>query len=656
MMQKQTCPYGCWPSPITPADIAAAGRKFADLKIDPAAPAVLYWNERRPEEGGRSTIMRQHPGGACEDLLAAPYSARSMVHEYGGGSFAVHAGVLWFVNGTDQALYRRDRQGAITRITSANDPARYADLQYDPVHDCLFAVAETPCTAHEPRASIVRIDAAGAVQTVAAGHDFYASPRLSPGADKLVWLAWNHPDMPWDNTELWQAAIAPDGRIGAGTCLHAGEDESLFGPLFAPDGRLFIVSDADNWWNLYRVAGARDLRQLTREQAEFGVPQWIFGQDTCAFAADGRLFALASANGFWRLGEVAGSSGAFADLAVAATHMEQLVATADGLALVLADASTAPRIARLSASGGRGEREAWSMEVVRTSADVAQDVLLSRPEPMAFPTANGDTAHALFYAPAHAEVVGPAQERPPLLIKCHGGPTGATSTALDLRIQYWTSRGYAVLDVNYRGSTGYGRAYRQKLNGAWGIADVEDCVYGARQLAADGRIDAARIVITGSSAGGYTVLSVLTFTELAAAGASYYGIADLQALLATTHKFESRYLERLIGEDPAVFKARSPLHHAECLACPVLFLQGQQDKIVPPDQAAHMAAALRARSVPVAQVNFADEGHGFRRAENISHAIAAEQSFYQQVLGLDCAEPGMALAIDNLILGKSTPG
>ena len=644
-MSRATYPYGCWPSPIKADHVAAAGCKFSELCVDSTAADTLYWSESRPQEAGRCTIMRQRPGEIAQSLLDAPYSARSAVHEYGGGTFTVHNGTVWFVNSEDQSIYRRMPDGSLARLTRADDPACYADLQYDCHHDGLVAVAETPRVQAEPRASIVRIAADGAITVIAEGHDFYASPRLSPAADRLVWLAWNHPAMPWDRSELWQADIAADGSMGTPRCLRANAEESLFGPFFDAQGRLHVVCDGDDWWNIYRENDRGILQQLTREAAEFGLPQWVFGQKTCAFDARNRLFALSTADGLWRLGAVAVDTGAYTPIRIDATHMEQLVATASGVALVVADAATPRRIARLHELAAD---RAPQIEVVRAGAGLPQQAALSKPRSLAYPTADGDTAHALFYPPTHATVQAPAQELPPLLIKCHGGPTGATDTALDARIQYWTSRGYAVLDVNYRGSTGYGRAYRNKLIGAWGVVDVEDCVHGARQLAADGLIDARRVLISGSSAGGYTVLCVLTFTDCAAAGASYYGIGDLSGLLATTHKFESRYLDRLIGADEATLKARSPLQHVDQLSCPVLFLQGLKDKVVPPAQAEGMAQALRKRGLPVAYVTFAEERHGFRDGANIRHAIEAERTFYQCVLQLDSEEPGIELTIANL--------
>lgn len=639
--------YGSWPSPITAAHVAAAGRKFADLKVDTAdsAAPVLYWIESRPDEAGRNTIMRAGPSGPAESLLPAPLSARSSVYEYGGGAFTVHAGVVWFVSASDHAIWRRDPDGGLTRLTD-DGPARFADLQYDPVSDWLIAVVETERGDQEPRASLESIDVDGVRQVIASGHDFYASPRLSPGGQRLVWLAWNHPDMPWDATELWQSERDGHGRYCEPTCRWAPENASLFGPLFDPAGRLYVVCDADNWWNIYREnATGSGFEQLTREEAEFGVPQWVFGQSTCAFAEDGTLYAMVTRDGIWQLGRVDTATGTFDAMALGHDFFEQLQVMGDRPVVVAADAATPKRIIAL---------EGDIPHLIRAGDGLPVEARLSRPEPVTWNTADGDVAHGLFYAPAAADFQAPPEERPPLILKCHGGPTGATSTAQDARIQYWTSRGYALLDVNYRGSTGYGRRYRDKLAGAWGVADVADCVWGARALAARNLIDPARVLISGSSAGGYTVLCVLTFTDVAAAGASYYGIGDLGRLLASTHKFESRYLQRLIGNDGALLAARSPLHHAEQLSCPVLFLQGLQDKVVPPDQAQAMVDALTARGIPVAYVTFEDERHGFRDAANIRCAIEAERSFYTQVLGIAGVDDREVLRIDNFAADVTT--
>jgi len=643
--------YGSWPSAIHAGHVAAAGRKFSDLSVDRADGAwpVLYWVESLPDEGGRQTVMRQVlDDGAGESagavsLLDAPCSARSAVHEYGGGAYAAHAGVLWFVNSADQDIWERATHGALRRITQASD-ARFADLQYDVHRHQLIAVVETDSAdASEPVASIETIALEnGQRQIVASEADFLASPRLSPDGQRLVWLTWQHPHMPWDITELWQARVDDNGVFAEPTLLWAPEQASLFGPVFDRDGCLHIVCDADNWWNIHReTAGDENtppsFEQLTHETSEFAQPQWVFGQSTYGFDDANRLWAICTHDGLWSVGEVDTATGEFDRRRSNARFFDQLVALDHGLAVIAANAAF-PRHISLITQGkpGRTIREADGLPAVSA---------LSRPEPMSWSTGNGATAHGLYYPPVSDSYGADEDERPPLILKCHGGPTGATAPALDARIQYWTSRGYALLDINYRGSTGYGRDYRMQLQGAWGVADVEDCVSGAAHLAAQDRIDPDRVVISGSSAGGYTVLCVLTFTRVAAAGASYYGIGDLRRLLASTHKFESRYLDRLIGDDPALLDARSPINHADQLSCPVLFLQGMQDKVVPPDQAQSMVDALDARGIPVAHVCFETERHGFRDAGNIITAIESERAFYTKVLDIPGVDDLVDLAI-----------
>lgn len=629
--------YGTWPSPITPDTVAAAGRKLGQIALD---DGNLYWLEGRPEEGGRSTVVWLGADGAAHDLLDSRYDVRSAVHEYGGGAFAAAGGRLWFVNSGDQAVYRRDPDGAVARIAAGGDRC-FADLQVDRARNRLIAVCEDHGAPGEPRASLVAIAADGRVETIHAGRDFYASPRLAPAGDRLVWLAWDHPDMPWDGTELWQARLDAAGTPGVAERVAGGPGESLFGSVFAPDGTLYVVSDRSDWWNIHRV-DPEGLQAVTAEAAEFGLPQWVFGQSTCAFDDDGRLYALYTREGCWQLARVARDGGTLHPLPLPFTHLEQLRAGGGRLAFIGASPDEPATLCVMRTDGSGLTR-------LRPAADLGlAPEALSRPEPVTYTTADGDIAHALYYPPCNPRCTGPADERPPLLIKCHGGPTGATGTGLDARLQFWTSRGFAVLDVNYRGSTGYGRAYRQKLYGAWGVADVADCVHGARHLAERGLTDPDRVLISGSSAGGYTVLCVLTFTGLAAAGASYYGIGDLERLLASTHKFESRYLRRLVGDDPEVLRERSPLHHAAQLDCPVLFLQGLKDKVVPPDQAEAMAAALRERGVPVAHVTFEGERHGFRDAANVRTAIAAELAFYGRILGFEPADDLPPLTIANL--------
>jgi dipeptidyl aminopeptidase/acylaminoacyl peptidase len=628
--------YGSWASPINAQAVAGAAVKLGDLKWDRAnSHADLYWLEGRPAEAGRTAIVRLNSQGEPEDCLQAPWSARSSVHEYGGAAYTVHAGGIWFVNAKDQAIYHRSTEGEYTRLTEPGPS--FADLQYDAARRCLYAVSETHDDGNEAHASIVHLDQTGEVTELATGRGFYASPRLSPDGRQLVWLCWDHPNMPWDGCELWAMDLHTQSEP---YYLTGGEQESLFQPQFAPDGRLYIVSDRhDGWWNIHRVCD-QGLQAITHEQAEFGLPQWVFGQSTYAFDAENQLYSLFTRDGLWQLARV-GQNGDLAIYDLPFTHLDQLQCANGQLVFLGGSATQALTLCSLSLAD-------QSLKTIRCASTLEwDDSWLSTPEALDYPTGDGELAHALFYPAVNPEYTGPENQRPPLLIKCHGGPTGATTTTLDPRIQFWTSRGFAVLDVNYRGSTGYGRAYRQKLYGNWGIADVQDCEYGARYLAERGLVDAGKVVITGSSAGGYTVLCVLCFSDIAAAGTSYYGIADLQRLLASTHKFESRYLGRLIGDDPALLRQRSPLYHAENVTCPVLFLQGLKDKVVPPDQATAMADVLRERGVPVAYVSFPKERHGFKAAENIVRALESELAFYARVLGFSPADSLPSLQIDN---------
>jgi len=630
--------FGSWASPIDARAVASAAVKISDIRSDPMNGG-LCWLESRPAEAGRNCIVHLNAQGEAEDCLDMPLSARSAVHEYGGAAFTVHAGEIWFVNAKDQCIYHRDTQGKTAQLTEPG--ASFADLQYSPELSCLFAVCETPASGKENRASLVRVDRNGQVEELANGRDFYASPRLSPNSKQLVWLCWDHPNMPWDGCELWVLDLDASGQSSKPYYLAGGSDESLFQPCFAPDGSLYIVSDrSGGWWNIHRVE-ADGLRAITHEQAEFGLPQWIFGQSTYVFDSAGRLYTLFTRDGLWQLARVDLESGALSIYDLPFTHLDQLRCVGDDLVFLGGSATQPLVLCRFSLGNAK-------LEQLRSTSNIEWDeARLSTPEALDYPTADGELAHALFYPPVNPDFDGPKGKHPPLLIKCHGGPTGATSTSLDPRIQFWTSRGFAVLDVNYRGSTGYGRAYRQKLSGRWGVADVEDCEYGARYLAERGLIDAEKVVITGSSAGGYTVLCVLCFSDIAAAGASYYGIADLERLLASTHKFESRYLGKLIGDDPALLRQRSPLYHAECVACPVLFLQGLKDKVVPPDQASAMADVLRERGIPVAHITFPEERHGFKSADNIVRALESELVFYAHVLGFSPAHSLPPLQIDN---------
>jgi dipeptidyl aminopeptidase/acylaminoacyl peptidase len=520
---------------------------------------------------------------------------------------------------------------------------RYADCVVDRPRNRLIGVREDYFRDGEPRNEVVAIDlATGDATVLANGHDFYSNPRLSPSGDQLCWLQWDHPNMPCDGTTLCRAIIAPDGQLAAPTAIAGGPDESVYCPQWSPDGIVHFASDRTSWWNLYR------LREGTTEAlwplaAEFALPHWNFG--TATFGFDGEdIVCIYGRPGAWRLARIPAAGGQ--------PHIFQLpfsefgnVRVGDGRALLVAASPTEPA-ALVEISLATGEAT-----VLRQPSELTiAPSLVSLPQAIAFPT-DGGTAHGFYYAPHNPDFVGPSDERPPLIVISHGGPTSSASTAFSPHIQFWTSRGFAVLDVNYGGSTGYGRAYRARLNGAWGVRDVADCVNGARYLVARGDVDGMRLVIRGGSAGGYTTLCALAFHDVFRAGASHYGIGDLEALARDTHKFEARYLDRLVGPYPErrdLYIARSPIHHVDKLSCPMIFFQGLEDRVVPPAQAETMVAALRAKAIPVAYVSFAGEQHGFRRAENIQRALEAELYFYGRVLGFTPADDLTPLPIDNL--------
>ena len=641
MNVRQTiAPYGSWNSPITADRIVEGGVSLGQVALD---GSDIYWSEMRPAEGGRHVILRWRHG-VVEEILPASFSARTRAHEYGGGAFMVNDGVLYFSNDRDQLLYRLAPDNPPQAITVGADK-RYADGVIDHRHHRILCVCEDHSAGGEPVNTIVSVEPEGRreARVLVAGQDFYASPRLSPDGRQLAWISWNHPDMPWDGTELWLADMGPDGLPVNPRCVAGGREESVFQPLFAPDGTLYFVSDRSHWWNLYRWRDEH-VEALAPLEAEFGLPQWIFGLSTYAFDSAQRLVCTFNRAGAWHLAVLDTDTLRLDEIATPFSDISHVMA-GDGMAVFVAASATLPAaVVSLDLATHR-------YEILRASVtDVPDSGYLSAPQPLAYPSTHGETAHALYYPPANRDFRAPAEEKPPLLVLSHGGPTSAASRALNLRIQYWTSRGFAVLDVNYRGSTGYGRAYRCKLNGQWGMADVEDCITGARYLVDRGLVDKERLAIRGSSAGGYTTLCALTFHTMFRAGAVYYGVSDLEALARDTHKFEAHYLDRLIGPYTTcrdLYRERSPIHHADKLSCPVIFFQGLEDKVVPPEQTEKMVNALRVRNIPVAYVPFEGEQHGFRRAENIRRALEAEFYFYSRLFGFTPADPVAPVAIEN---------
>jgi dipeptidyl aminopeptidase/acylaminoacyl peptidase len=631
-MERRHAAHGTWASPITPELAAAGAVRVGGLRLD---GEDLYWVEGRPSEQGRNVLVRRHADGRVEDLTPAGLNVRSRVHEYGGGAFTVRGGAVFFVNDADQRLYRQD-PGAAPRPLTPEGGGRFADLEVDGGRQRLLCVREEHGGAGEPVNTLVAVPLDGGEPvTLAAGADFYSSPRLDPTGARLAWLTWSHPRMPWQETELWLASLDAEGRPGPAEKVAGGAAESIFQPAWSPDGDLHFVSDRSGWWNLYR---AGDPRSLWPIDAELGQAHWVFGLSTYGWVSPRTIACAFQQAGTWRLAllEPAGAGGGFTPRTVDLPLTELgYLQGGPGRALFVGGSPTSPA-AIWGVSVAPGSPPTPS-RLHQPAAPAVEEAYLSRPQPVAFPTANGATAFGLHYPPHSPDHAGLPDERPPLIVISHGGPTSAATTGLNLAIQFWTSRGFAVLDVNYRGSTGYGRRYREALDGAWGIADVEDCGAGARYLVAHGLADGDRLAIRGGSAGGYTTLAALAFTGVFRAGASYYGVSDLEALARDTHKFECRYLDSLIGPYPKrrdLYLERSPIHHAGRLSCPVIFFQGLEDKVVPPDQAERMVEALRAKGLHVEYVPFSGEQHGFRRAETITRALQSELAFYRRVFAL----------------------
>jgi dipeptidyl aminopeptidase/acylaminoacyl peptidase len=627
----ETLPYGAWKSPITSDLIVAETIGLGAVLVD---GDDIYWTESRPGEGGRNVLVKKDGG----DVTPPPFNVRTRVHEYGGGAASVHQGAVWFSHFADQRLYRLEPGGVPQPLTP--EPAggasfRYADGAIDAARGRWLGVREAHGAEHQVDNAIVAVDPTtpSAGRVLAEGVDFYAAPRVSPDGSHLAWVQWNHPNMPWVGAELWVAEFAGDGGLGQRRKIAGGDDESVCQPNWSPDGALILVSDRNGWWNLYRCdVGDGIVRPVCPHAAEFAPAQWVFGQSSYAFLSPGHIVCAYGEGGRTVLARLEVASGKLSPLALPYTEFSSVKAA--GGRIVCAAGSPAGPSAIVAI-----DPETGATEVLRQSSAAAADPDLQRyftaARHLEFPTENGLTAFANYYKPLNPDFAAPAGEAPPLVVKCHGGPTASASSSLSMGIQYWTSRGIAVIDVDYGGSTGYGRAYRERLKGAWGVVDVDDCVNAARHVAAEGLADPERMVITGGSAGGYTVLAALAGRDVFKGGASYYGVSDVAALARDTHKFESRYLDWLIGPYPqeeALYRDRSPLSHADKLDCPVIFFQGSEDQVVPPNQTEMMVEALRRRGIPCGYLLFAGEQHGFRRAENIKRALDAELYFYAELV------------------------
>jgi dipeptidyl aminopeptidase/acylaminoacyl peptidase len=657
-------PYGTWTSRITATTVAEQGLRLGFVAFD---GDDIYWLEGRPQEGGRNVLVRRSADGTVVDLTPPDHNVRSRVHEYGGGAYVVSNGVVYYSNFADQRIYRISvTSGTSLKGSSHSDPIThpftpegkwfYADAAVDERRRRLICVREDHThEGREPVNTLVSIPLDGdpsAGEVIASGYDFYSTPRLSPDGSRLCWLCWRHPQMPWDGTELWVATVTDGGMLENLELAAGGPHESIFQPGWSPGGALYFVSDRTGWWSLYKGDVGREpfaIRPVLwqpPDEAEFGRPQWMFGWTTWACIDERRMVAAYARRARWTLALIDTETGTLTDVATDLEPLEWVTARATHVLYVGASPSHAAAVARCDLATG-------ATEILRSSTSLTLDRGdISIPEAIEFPTEGGVTAHAFYYPPRNAEHQALPSERPPLMVISHGGPTMQTKAVLDLQVQFWTSRGFAVVDVNYGGSTGYGREYRQRLNWHWGIVDVDDNINAARYLVEQGTADPDRLIIRGGSAGGYTTLAALTFhPEVFRAGASYYGVSDVEALAKDTHKFESRYLDTLIGPYPEakeVYRERSPIHFIDRLSCALIVFQGLEDKVVPPDQSERMAHAVHVKGLPVAYLAFEGEQHGFRRAETIVRCFEAELYFYGAVFKFTPAGPLTPIQIDNL--------
>jgi dipeptidyl aminopeptidase/acylaminoacyl peptidase len=629
MADPQIGSFGSWISPITADAAVAETGSLTEPRIDGDS---VYWIEGRPVEKGRNVVVARAADGTIRDVTPPPFNVRSQVYSYGGGSYAVSNGALYFVNFGDNQIYQQVAGRTPTKITSSAN-CLFADMCVDLARNRLITIREERPNGDVVNAihKLVAIDiATGREATLDGGCDFYASPTLSADGSKLAWLSWQHPDMPWTSTRLNVADLDQAGALTGKQIVQAGS-ESLFQPQWSPDGRLYFISDRTDFWNLYRWS-ASGVEHLLARDAEFGVPQWQLGLSTYAFMSPDILIYSFVQNGTWRLGRLDIPTLNAHDYPMQFSSLSGVRASATKVVVRCATMTSPPAIATVDLN-----TEAVLPIKLLVPSDRLQGFqnYFSTPQPIEFPTGDGEIAHALFYPPHNPDWQAPASERPPLLVKSHGGPTTATDSALNLSIQFWTSRGFGVLDVNYRGSTGYGRKYRERLYGQWGVIDVMDCISGAKFLAARGDVDEGKLAVTGGSAGGYTTLCGLTFHSEFAAGASYYGISDLIALATETHKFELHYTDWLIEPfrpDSALYHDRSPINFTDRLSAPVIFLHGKDDPVVPINQAQRMYAALQRRNIPTCLLIFQDEKHGFRQSAHLRQALEAELLFYSMNL------------------------
>ncbi|MQF65571.1 S9 family peptidase [SAR202 cluster bacterium AC-647-P02_OGT_505m] len=648
MAKKNIASYGSWESPISTKMIVSEAVGLGDMDID---GSDIYWLETRPEESGRHVVVRKTSEGLINDVTPLGFSARTSVHEYGGGSYLAYRGTVFFSNYSDQRVYKvKTEEGNPIPITPEGLDIRFANGSVDELRNRIIYVREDHSQTGEAVNTLVALDmddvAEGIILTE--GADFYSSPSVSPDGSSVAWIQWDHPNMPWDSTELWVADISETGMFENKRKLRGSSGESICHPSWSPDNLLYFVSDVSGWWNIHRYQDIQltKSKNLTPIKAEFTQAQWGLGSRYYGFLSEDRIICAYNTNGKWNLAELDVNTSKLEGIQTAFTEFNRSgLESKNGMTVLGAGSSIKPFSVYLYLDKKVTELKS----AIRPKVD---ETYFSLPESITFPTSEDLNSHGFFYPPHNPDYdQEELNQLPPLLVLSHGGPTGATSTTLDLSIQFWTSRGFGVLDVNYRGSTGYGTTYRKRLNGKWGIVDIDDCVNGALYLAKRGDIDKEKMSIRGGSAGGYTTLAALTFKNVFSAGASYYGVSDLEALAKDTHKFESRYMDSMVGpypENKAVYRERSPIFHTEKLSCPVILFQGLEDKIVLPNQAEMMVASLKDKKIPVAYLPFEGEQHGFRISKNIQRTLEAELYFYSKVFGFKAAGKIKPVQIDGL--------
>ena len=619
-------PYGTWNSPLAATDLAGSAIALSYVAIREKIP---YWVESRPAEGGRNVIVTAGENGAVKELTPQGFNVRTRVHEYGGTPYALSRDAVYFSNFSDQRVYAHRHGQEPVAITPPG--YRYADYELDRTGRHLFCVREDHTGGGEPKNTIVMLDTTtgGAGKVLFEGSDFVAFPRSSPDGRRLAWIAWNHPDMPWDTTTLYVATLCDSGLSDI-TAVTQGVEESALEPRWDADGTLYFVSDRSNWWNLYRYSD-KQVTHVFAFEAEISGPPWVLGQSNYALDGRGRAVVKYTVAARDKLGVADLGTGKLTPLDLPFTGLASIQLTNPDTAVAIAASATEEAALvsiDLSNGGYRVLRAPGSLRLA--------EPFISLAEAIEFPTAGGVTAHAFYYPPTNPDCAGLPGEKPPLIVKVHGGPTSHSKPELAMATQYWTSRGFALLDVNHGGSTGFGRSYRNRLRNNWGVVDVTDVVAATKYLIERGRVDGNRAAIRGGSAGGFTVLAALAFHDVFKAGANYYGVSDLEALAQDTHKFESRYLDRLVAALPegrAIYEARAPIRHLENFKAALITFQGSEDKVVPPSQSRAIVAALKANGVPVAYVEFEGEQHGFRKAENIVRSLESELAFYGQVFG-----------------------